>query len=238
MERPLENDEDFTIDTPDIRILHNYQRIQDLVFTTLRDEILSGKLQPNEKLNTNQISKRLGVSRTPIREALNRLISIGLVETLPHRGIYIKEFSIEEIINLYYIRAALDGIAARLAATNLNKQEKESLLQFCDEMEKQYHLGDFQKFLEINLQFHEIVYKATHSSQLQDLLFQYYNLSEQYRSLGLELPGRYEQICGEHRNIANALVNDDRDKAEFYAREHHFNTAKQIAKSIGLEIQI
>ena len=90
----MENEENFTVDTPDIRILHNYQRIQDLVFTTLRDEILSGKLQPNEKLNTNQISKRLGVSRTPIREASNRLISIGLVETLPHRGIYIKEFSI------------------------------------------------------------------------------------------------------------------------------------------------
>ena len=204
----MENEENSTIDNPDIRILHNYQRIQDLVFTTLRDEILSGKLQPNEKLNTNQISKRLGVSRTPIREALNRLISIGLVETVPHRGIYIKEFSIEEIINLYYIRAALDGIAARLAAANLSDQDKEQLLQFCDEMEEQFHLGNFQKFLEINLQFHEIIYKATRSSQLQDLLFQYYNLSEQYRSLGLELPGRYDQICVEHRNIANALLKE------------------------------
>ena len=83
---------------------------------------------------------------------------------------------------MYYIRAALDGISARLAATNLMEQEKEHLLQLCDEMEKQYQLGNFQKFLEINLQFHEIIYKATHSSQLQDLLFQYYNLSEQYRS--------------------------------------------------------
>ena len=145
---------------------------------------------------------------------------------------------IEEIINLYYIRAALDGISARLAATNLKEQEKEHLLQLCDEMEKQYQLGNFQKFLEINLQFHEIIYKATHSSQLQDLLFQYYNLSEQYRSSGLELPGRYEQICKEHRNIANALIKGDRDKAEYHAREHHFNTAKQIAKSIGMEIQI
>ena len=79
---------------------------------------------------------------------------------------------------------------------------------------------EISNFLEINLQFHEIIYKATRSSQLQDLLFQYYNLSKQYRSLGLELPGRYDQICVEHRNIANALLKGDRDKAEYYAREH------------------
>ncbi|HSM23789.1 MAG TPA: GntR family transcriptional regulator [Anaerolineaceae bacterium] len=225
-------------DLPDIRILKNYQRIQDLVFTTLRDEILSNKIKPDEKLNTNQLAKRLGVSRTPIREALNRLISIGLVETIPHRGTYIRKLSIEEIIDLYYIRAALDGISARLAVRNLSQEDTTRLLQFCDDMETQYNLGDFNRFLELNYQFHQTIYKATQSPQLQELIIQYYNQSEHYRSLGLELPGRYRQICGEHRNLAKALADGDAEKAEFYAREHHFNTAKQIAKSIGSEILI
>ncbi len=234
----MEHGENLEADTPDIRILNNYQRIQDLVFTTLRDEILSNKLKPNEKLNTNQLAKRLGVSRTPIREALNRLISIGLVETLPHRGIYIRKLSIEEVIDLYYIRAALDGISARLAVRNLSKEETKRLLQLCDDMETQFHIGDFKKFLEFNFLFHQTIYKATQSPQLQNLLFQFYSQSEHYRSLGLELPGRYKQICEEHRNLATALADGDMDRAEFCAREHHFNTAKQIAKSIGSDIQI
>lgn len=234
----MENAGNSAADTPGIRIRENYQRIQDLVFTNLRDEILSGKLRPNEKLNTNLISKRLGVSRTPIREALNRLISVGLVETIPHRGIFIRKLSIEEIIELYYIRAALEGIAARLAVRNLKKEDTKRLLQHCDDMETQHLLGNVPKFLEINFLFHEIIYEASQSPQLQDLLFQYYSRSEQYRTLGLELPGRYKQICDEHRNLATALADGDIERAEFCAREHHFNTARQIAKSIGSDIQI
>lgn len=223
---------------PEIRIRDNYQRIQDLVFTTLRDEILSGKLQPNEKLNTNQLANRLGVSRTPIREALNRLISVGLVETFPHRGIYIRKLSIEEIIELYYIRAALEGIAARLAVRNLKEDEMERLRQYCDDMEAQHLVGNYQKLLEINFLFHETIYKATNSPQLQDLLFQYYNRSKPYRTLGLELPGRYKEVFDEHRQLVAALASGDMERADFCAREHHLNTARQIAKSIGSDIQI
>lgn len=234
----MENQENSVADMPDIRIRDNYQRIQDLVFTTLRDEILSGKLRPKEKLNTNKLAKRLGVSRTPIREALNRLISVGLVETLPHRGIYIRNLSIEEIIELYYIRAALEGIAARLAVRNLTEDDIDQLLQYCDGMESQHGMGDYQKLLEINFLFHETIYKATQSPQLQDLLFQYYNRSRPYRTLGLELPGRYKEIFDEHRQLVAALASGDIERADFCAREHHLNTARQIAKSVGSNIQI
>ncbi len=224
--------------TPDTSIRHNYQRIQDLVFTILRDEILSGKLQPNEKLNTNQLAERLGVSRTPIREALNRLISVGLIETVPHRGAYVRALSIEEVIEIYYIRAALEGIAARLAARNLKPAEIERLLQYCNEIEAHLSGEDYQKILETNFLFHTIIYEAAQSPRLQTLILQYYRQSEQYRALGLELPGRYAEICVEHRNIANALAAGDVEKAEFCAREHHLNTARRIAKSIGSDIQI
>jgi DNA-binding GntR family transcriptional regulator len=234
----LENQEDSVTEMPEIRIRDNYQRIQDLVFTTLRDEILSGKLRPNEKLNTNKLAKRLGVSRTPIREALNRLISVGLVEALPHRGIYIKNLSIEEIIELYYIRAALEGIAARLAVRNLTEDTIRQLQHYCDEMEAQYLEGNYQKFLEINFLFHETIYKATKSPQLQELLFQYYNRSQSYRTLGLDLPGRYKEIFNEHRQLVAALASGDIEKADFCAREHHLNTARQIAKSIGSDTRI
>lgn len=234
----MEKGENSKSDLPENDIRGNYQRIQDLVFITLRDEILSGKLQPDEKLNTSQLAKRLGVSRTPIREALNRLVAVGLVETIPHRGIYIRKLSIEEVIELYYIRAALEGIAARLAVRNLTEEKIKSLYQYCEDMEEAHHLGKYQNLLDINAEFHETIYKATQSPQLQDLLFQYYSRSRQYRTLGLELPGRYKEIFNEHRQLVAALESGDMEKADYYAREHHLNTARQIAKSIGSDMQI
>lgn len=234
----MEKGENSIVDPPDNSIRENYQRIQDLVFTTLRDEILSGKLQPDEKLNTSQLAKRLGVSRTPIREALNRLVSVGLVQTIPHRGIYVRNLSIQEIIELYYIRAALEGIAARLAVRNVTEDDIKSLNKYCDDMEEAHQSGNYNKLLEINFQFHQTIYQATQSPQLQELLMQYYSQSEQYRTLGLELPGRYKEIFNEHRQLVEALESGDMEKADYRAREHHLNTARQIAKSIGSDTQI
>lgn len=234
----MEASENSVANGPATTIRQDYRTIQDLVFTTLRDEILSGELVPGERLNTSQLSERLGVSRTPIREALNRLTSIGLVENIPHRGAFVRKLSIEEIIEMYYIRAALEGIAARLAARNLKEEEIQQLLQFCDEMESHLSTGDYHKILETNFEFHSIIYQAAQSPRLQNLILQYYRHSEQYRALGLELPGRYAEICQEHRDLALALAERNMEGAESKAREHHLNTARRIAKSVGREEQI
>jgi DNA-binding GntR family transcriptional regulator len=234
----MEASENSVANGPATTIRQDYRTIQDLVFTTLRDEILSGELGPGERLNTSQLSERLGVSRTPIREALNRLTSIGLVENIPHRGAFVRKLSIEEIIEMYYIRAALEGIAARLAARNLKEEEIQQLLGYCDEMESHLSTGDYQRILETNFEFHSIIYQAAQSPRLQSLILQYYRQSEQYRALGLELPGRYAEICQEHRSLALALAERDIEGAESKAREHHLNTARRIAKSVGREEQI
>ena len=215
-----------------------YRSIQDIVFTTLRDEILMGKLKPGDSLNTVELSERLGVSRTPIREALNRLISIGLVEEAPHRSACVKKLSVDQIIEIYYIRAALSGIAARLAARTITEMEINQLFKLCDKMDADIEHGQPKAMLEDNLKFHSIIYKAAKSSRLEDLAMQYHTQSEQYQALGLELPGRYEEICAEHRSLANALAAGDRDGAEFKARQHLFNTAKRIAANFQIEFEI
>jgi len=219
-------------------VLSKYRSVLDIVYTTLRDEILTQKLKPGDTLNTIQLSKRLGASRTPIREALNRLASIGLVEYIPHRGAFVKTLSVQEIIEIYYIRAALAGIAARLGTGKLSEEQKQELLRLCDRMEDHLSRGEYNEMLEANLEFHSIVYKAAQSPRLESLILQYYRLSTAYRALGLELPGRYAEICREHRNVAQALIDEDIGRAEFYAREHHFNTARRIAKSTGSDINV
>jgi len=205
----LETKEDWTANDSSTSIRTGYRTIQDIVFTTLRDEILSGDLKPGERLNTSQLSQRLGVSRTPIREALNRLTSVGLVDNIPHRGAFVRKLSIEEIIEIYYIRAALEGIAARLATRNLKQEETQRLLQICDEIEAHISTGEDQKILETNFQFHTTIYQAARSPRLQSLILQHYRQSAQYRALGLELSGRYAEICEEHRNLARALADGD-----------------------------
>lgn len=215
-----------------------YHSIQDIVFTTLRDEIASHALKPGDSLNTVELSKRLGVSRTPIREALNRLISLGLVEEAPHRSCRVKSFSTDQLLEIYYIRAALSGVAARLAATRISFRDKVRLLDLCDQMERTEEPEQSAVMLEKNQEFHDIVIAAASSPRLSDILGQYYSQSRQYRALALELPGRFTQICAEHRRIAEALNAGERENAETATREHYLNTARCIARAFQMNADI
>ena len=215
-----------------------YRSMQDIVLETLKEEILSGKLEPGSSLNTLELSKRLGVSRTPIREALNHLTLIGLAEYEPYRGCFVRSLSIEEILEIYYIRGALAGIAARLAVPNIGDEETKVLSKLCDEMDELLAANEQELMLEKNAQFHEIIQKAARSPRLENLIHQFYTQSEQYRHLALELPGRYKEVCAEHRRILEAIQRKDSEAAEKYSREHHFNTARWIATSIGRDINI
>lgn len=212
--------------------------MHDLVFNSLMEEILSGRLKPGEKLNISEISERLGVSRTPVREALKQLMSVGLVENVPHRSPFVKKLSIEEIIELYYIRAALEGIASRLAANRLSDKQIEELDRLCKRMEQKARSGQFDDFIEDNSKFHFLVYEATRSPRLQEMALHYYRQCEQYRALVMELPGSYDEVCQEHKNILNSFKERDLEKADNVARQHYFNSARRIAKSVGSSIQI
>ena len=215
-----------------------YRSMQDIVFETLRDEILAGKLKPGDPLNTLSLSKRLDVSRTPIREALNRLISIGLVESIPYRGSVVRKLSVDEIIEIYYIRAALAGVCARLAVRKITGQQKKRLSELCDEMEGLQDSENHGLMLEKNFIFHDIIFKASEAPRIESLAMQFYHQSEQYRALGLEIPGRIAQVCAEHRMILQAILDGDFDKADHFSREHQLNTARCIAQSLGIETDI
>lgn len=222
----------------EIAVADQYRSKQEIVFQTLKDEIISGRLRPGDELNTLELSKRLGVSRTPIREALNRLTSIGLAESEPNRGAFVKELSVEEVVEIYWIRGALGGIAARLATKNLTDADKHRLFELCDAMDSNAGNADSRSFLKNNSEFHTIIYRAAESPMLETLLVQYDHQSEQYRALGFELPGRASEISIEHRQIADALVAGEKVLAEKLVRRHLFNTASRIAKSFGIDVEM
>ena len=219
--------------TPSESIRSVYRSMQDIVFETLRDEILSGKLPPASALSTLSLSARLGVSRTPIREALNRLISTGLVESVPYRGCFVRKLSVEQVIEVYYVRAALAGVCARLATRRITDAQKKKLVALCEKMEKDRPGEDLKAMLKQNFEFHNIIFKAAHSPAIENLALQYYHQSEQFRALSLELPGRFEEACREHRQILDAILAGNAEQAETSSREHQLNTARRIARSLG-----
>lgn len=206
----------------------SYRTMQEIVYDTIRESILNGHYPPGHRLIADDLAKELGVSRMPIREALHRLEVSGLVMMLPHRGAIVSEFSEPDIIEVYHIRAVLDGLAARLAAPNLSDADFKQLDTHLKEMEKKISAGDTEAFLRANREFHTVVWKAARASRLQELLENLYDTSQPFRNTSLQLPGRAEQILEEHRQIADALKQRDAVTAEKYANAHHESTATRL----------
>ncbi len=210
----------------------SYRTMQEIVTDTLRDSILSGRYAPGQRLVAGELAKELGVSRMPIREALHRLEVAGLVVMVPHKGAVVTQLSEEEIIEIYHIRAVLDGLAARLATPNITPVDYKQMNLLLDDMEAAVQAKDMEGLLQVNRDFHQVIWKAAKAERLYALLENLYNSSQRFRNISLSLPGRTDQITLEHRLIAEALAHGDAAAAEKYANEHHEGTARLLLVSI------
>ncbi len=210
----------------------NYRTLKEIVFDALREAILHGKYQPGQHLVADDLARELGVSRMPVREALHRLEVTGLVSITPHRGAVINELSESEIIEIYHIRAVLEGLAARLAVVNLLPADHQQLTMILVEMAQMAHAGKVDAMLNLNQAFHRVIWTAARAPRLQALLENLYDASQRFRNISLLLPGRLEQITEEHQRIADALRAGDHVNAERYSNEHYETTAQRLLKSI------
>ncbi len=212
-------------------MVSNYRTMQEIVTDTLRDAILNGKYPPGQRLVADELAKELGVSRMPVREALHRLEVIGLVTMVPHKGAVVSEVSEEEIVEIYHIRGALDGLATRLAAPNLMPQNHARLNEILDQMDAAVQAKDNDRLLVINREFHEVIWQAACAPRLQALLQNLYDASQRFRNISLLLPGRIDQITQDHRLIAQALAQNNIADAERFAIEHHEGTARRLLRT-------
>lgn len=210
----------------------NYKTMKEIVYDTLKEAILDGKYPPGKRLIADELARELGVSRMPVREALHALESAGLVTLTPHRGAVVNELSEDEVVELYHIRAVLDGLAARLAVPYLSPSDFSRLNGLLDEMAAAVDAKDLERLLRVNRGFHLIIWQAAHSPRLYDLLVNLYDASQRFRNISVLLPGRLEQMTQEHRLIAQALADGNVTAAEHYAVEHHEGTALRLLNSI------
>ena len=199
------------------------------VFHTIREDILSGKYRYNEELKEKTIGDELGVSRTPVREALRQLELEGLVTIIPNKGAYVVGISKEDIQDIYEIRSRLEGLCAKWACSHITKEQ-------LDELEENIYLSEFhagkeghaEQILELDNKFHEVLYEASGSKMLKHELSAFHHYVERVRKITLSMPDRVVKSNDEHKKIVEALKQHNAKEAELLATSHMLNTIENM----------
>ena len=195
------------------------------VLERLRGLILTGEYGPQERLIEEQLAERLGVSRTPIRQALTMLEAEGLVELAPNRGATVCSFTVEDVWDIYDLRAVLEGHAARRAASRIRKGELARLRGLALEMEGlpgrfADHEEEIRALVALNQEFHGVIVEASRNKRLQRLINRTVEIPLMFKAFFWYTP--HERVISNHyhRQILHALEDGDADRAEIVMREH------------------
>lgn len=215
--------------------MDEYLPLRDVVFKTLRQGILTGELKPGERLMEIHLAKRLGVSRTPIREAIRKLELEGLVIMVPRKGAQVAQITQKSLKDVLEVRRALDRLSAELACERMTKEDLDKLAKACDVFEEAIKTKDATTIAKTDVLLHDIIVKATGNGRLVQLVN---NLSEQmyrYRFEYIKDAHYHNRLIEEHRMILEGLMERDREKAVQAVTLHIDNQEKSIMKLLHFE---
>lgn len=198
------------------------------VFKKLREGIISGKYKENEELRELAIGKELGVSRTPVREALRQLELEGLVNIVPNKGAYVIGISSKDIHDIYEMRSLLEGLCVKKAVKVITDEQLAELESILDLSEFYADKGKMDKVLELDNSFHEGIYSAADSKMLKHTLSDFHQYIKAMRKITLADKARVSDSNREHRALLMAMKERDSEKAAELAREHITRTVKNI----------
>jgi len=190
------------------------------VYRELRNTIVEGNLAPGVRIVEETTARRLGVSRTPVREAIFRLESEGLVRRDQRGGAIVAELTAEEIEDVYAVRTALEGLAARMAAATMSHTEFIRLEHTQARLEAAAEAGGPEELASLNFSFHEVILRATHNSTLVSFMAQIHASLRRATQTTLAYPGRAAEALKEHRDLIDAIRRKDEAGAERIARQH------------------
>ncbi len=192
------------------------------IFIKLREDILRGKLSRGEKLTEQHVCDEYNVSRTPVREAFRLLDQEGLLQMIPNRGAFVTGFSDQDIADMYDMRKEYEILAFKWAVQRMTDDEIRQIESAFDLMEFYTEKGDYESASEQNVHFHELIYKASHNTQLTRILtsYQYYTkLFKEDEDSSSEIENMAELLT-EHRSILKALRERDTEKGIDLVRKH------------------
>ena len=220
-----ENDTDMKI--------NEYLPLRDIVFQTIRKAILNGELEPGERLMETQLGEKLGVSRTPIREAIRKLELEGLVVMVPRKGAQVAQFTIKDIEDVLQVRASLEALAAKLACKHMDERSFLKLQLIITEYEYAAKEDDIEVMIQKDIEFHDTIALASQNDKLIQL---YNNMREQvqrYRIAYLKNTEQSNSVIAEHNEILKALKNREEEVASNLATQHIETQCSSIMRFIN-----
>ncbi len=203
--------------------INAYLPLRDVVFHTLREAILKGELKPGERLMELQLAAKLGVSRTPVREAIRMLEQEGLAVTVPRKGAEVARMTEKDMEDVLQIRRALDELAVGLACDNMTEDKLTKLYEALVCFEESTRTGDVKSIAQTDMEFHEVIYQAADNPKLVNLLN---NLREQmyrYRVEYLKNDDVYPALIEEHQKIYEGLKRKDKETVVKIVGNHVVN---------------
>lgn len=210
--------------------LTNHKPLREIVFEELRTLILTGKIEPGTRMMEIELADEMGVSRTPIREAIRKLEEEGLVVIEPRKGAYVSEISVPDIVNILEVRENLDGLTAYFAAQRISEKGKENLIEISKQFDVAVESGDMDEMIKFDSMFHKIIVDETDNSYLVNIMERIQELVLRFRYIYYKDFKRAEEMPNEHKMITNAIINGDADTAREES-ELHIRKLKELILS-------
>lgn len=209
--------------------LDSYKPLREIVLEALREAIVSGVLEPGERLMEIQLAEEMGVSRTPVREAIRKLELEGFVVMIPRKGAYVAGVSHKDVKDVFEIRRALEVLAAGLAAEKATDEEIE-------QMERALHYDNepnsLEEIVQADTDFHALVYKASRNERLTQILSNLREQIQRFRATSLAVPGRLKTAIQEHRELVDNIARHDVEGAQNIATLHIENAANVMFETM------
>ena len=217
-----------------------HKPLKEEIFDALHRQIIAGKYVPGDWLRQEEIATQMGVSMTPVREALDLLVATGLAERVPYRGVRVREMSTKNIVEAYGMRLILEALIARDAAMNITPEQVSTLKKILDEMKRQVKLNDMPRERQLSREFHSTIAEASGNELLVKLYavvanaFPDWLLYEALYRIPELLASSVAQTYEEHTAILDALINGDADKAAQSSIEHVLDSGKWLEEYLGI----
>lgn len=186
----------------------------------LKQLIYAGEFKAGDRLNEAALAARMGTSRGPIREAIRILTGTGLVTPVVNRGVFVRQVSIREMLEIYELRALVFGFAAARAAENITDDHRQRFEALLEGMDQAAQAGESGAYYDLNVQFHETILRLSNSQRAHQLYDSYVKELHLYRRQNFNAPGNMRRSNVEHRKIYEALSKGNAARAKQYAEEH------------------
>ena len=207
--------------------------LADLVYNSLKELVLTSQIDPSQRLDERTLATQLGISRTPLREAIQRLVIEGFLRVEPRRGVFVNEKSKKEIVEILHVRAALESMGARLATRNVTETDVVGLRSIFAPFSPDTVEQRTDEFSMANVNFHEQVLELSGCSKLVELASHIRDHMRMVRILTMRAGGRAQNALKEHLDIIVALENRDPDLSASRMREHILGLARHVENTVG-----